>query len=58
LGKAFIETLRQGSPYPLDDFPSKSESNKLLEPYDFAVKEFIDQPELYILSAVKRRYRP
>jgi ubiquinone/menaquinone biosynthesis C-methylase UbiE len=58
LGKAFIESLRQGSPYPLDDFPSKSETKKLLGPYGFAVKEFVDQPKLYILSAVKRRYRP
>jgi len=55
LGKAFIESLRQGSPYPLDDFPLKSETKKLLGPYGFAVKAFVDQPELYILSAVKRR---
>ena len=54
LGKAFIESLRQGSPYPLDDFPFKSETKKLLGPYGFAVKEFVDQPELYILAAVKR----
>ena len=53
LGKAFIESLRQGSPYPLDDFPLKSETKKLLGPYGFAVKEFVDQPELYILVAVK-----
>ncbi len=58
LGRAFIESLRQGSPYPLDDFPLKSETKKLLGPYGFAVKEFVDQPELYMLSAVKRRYRP
>ena len=55
LGKAFIESLRKGSPYPLDDFPMKSETKKLLSPYGFTVKEFVDQPELYILSAVKRR---
>ncbi|MGB7919780.1 MAG: class I SAM-dependent methyltransferase [Desulfobacterales bacterium] len=55
LGKAFIESLRQGAPYPLDDFPLKSETKKLLGPYGFAVKKFVDQPELYILAAVKRR---
>ncbi|MGD8335929.1 MAG: class I SAM-dependent methyltransferase [Desulfobacterales bacterium] len=54
LGKAFIDSLRQGSPYPLDDFPLKSETKKLLGPYGFAVKEFVDRPELYILAAVKR----
>lgn len=54
LGKAFIESLRQGSPYPLDYFPLKSETKKLLGPYGFAVIEFVDQPELYILAAVKR----
>jgi ubiquinone/menaquinone biosynthesis C-methylase UbiE len=57
MGKAFIESLRQASPYPLDDFPSKSETKKLLRPYGLAVKAFIDQPELYILSAVKQRHR-
>jgi SAM-dependent methyltransferase len=55
LGKAFIESLRRGSPYPLDDFPLKSETKKLLSPYGLAVKSFIDRPELYILAAVKRR---
>ena len=42
LGKAFIESLRQGSPYPLDDFPLKSETKKLLGPYGFTVKKFVD----------------
>lgn len=55
LGKAFIESLRQGAPYPLDDFPLKSETKKILGPHGFAVKEFVDQPELYILAAEKRR---
>jgi SAM-dependent methyltransferase len=55
LGKAFIGSLRQGSPYPLDDFPLKSETKKLLGPYGFIVKEFVDQPELYILAAGKGR---
>jgi SAM-dependent methyltransferase len=53
LGKAFIASLRESSPWPLDDFPEASEAEALLEPYGFGVPQFVDEPELYILVARK-----
>jgi hypothetical protein len=54
LGKRFIHTLRKTSPFPLDDFPEKSEAQALLAPYGFGIQSFVDEPELYILLAVRR----
>jgi len=54
LGKAFIDKLRKTSPFPLDDFPSKTEAPKLFDPYGFDIASVVDEPELYILLAVKR----
>jgi SAM-dependent methyltransferase len=54
LGKRFIAILRKNAPYPLDDFPEKQEAERLFAPYDFEIKAFVDEPELYILLAVKR----
>ena len=53
LGKAFVETLKRGAPYPLDDFPSTSDATKLFNPYGFKVKAYVDEPELYILTLMK-----
>ena len=49
LGKTFIRSLSEGSPFPLDDFPEKSEAEKLFKPFGFRIKTFIDEPKLYIL---------
>jgi SAM-dependent methyltransferase len=54
LGKAFIDSLREGSLFPLDDFPEKGEADVLLAPYGFHILAFVDEPELYILLAVKQ----
>jgi len=54
LGKSFIELLKERSPFPLDDFPEKAEAKALLEPYEFHIQGFIDEPKLYILVAAKR----
>ncbi|MCF8049590.1 MAG: class I SAM-dependent methyltransferase [Desulfobacterales bacterium] len=54
LGKRFVDTLRKSSPFPLDDFPEKSEAKRLLAPYGLALQTFVDDPVLYILAAVKR----
>ena len=54
LGKRFVETLKKRSPYPLDDFPEKSEAGRLLAPYGFDIKALVDKPALYILLAVLR----
>lgn len=53
LGKRFVDTLRKSSPFPLDDFPEKSEAEKMLKPYRFDIRNFVDEPSLYILVAVK-----
>ncbi len=53
LGKSFIHSLRESVPFPLDDFPEKSEAEILFKPYGFRIKSFIDEPELYILVAIK-----
>lgn len=54
LGKSFIVSLKESVPFPLDDFPEKSEAEILLKPYGFDIKKSIDEPELYILVATKR----
>jgi len=53
MGKSFIDFLKEKAPFPLDDFPGKSEAENLLEPYGFDIGKFFDEPELYILLAVK-----
>ena len=53
LGKSFIDTLKEGVPFPLDDFPKRSEAESLLKPYGFQIKDLVDEPELYILIATK-----
>ena len=54
LGKAFINSLKEKVPFPLDDFPEKSEAEILFEPFGFSIKEFLDEPELYILVLTKQ----
>jgi hypothetical protein len=53
LGKAFILTLKESVPYPLDEFPKETEAGALLKPFGFEIEAFIDEPELYILVATK-----
>jgi ubiquinone/menaquinone biosynthesis C-methylase UbiE len=53
LGKSFIDSLKKDTPFPLDDFPEKAEAEKLLRPFGFSVKRFVDEEELYILVAVR-----
>ena len=53
LGKSFVDTLRPGAPYPLDDFPSKTEALDLFHPYGFNIKAYVDEAKLYILTLIK-----
>jgi ubiquinone/menaquinone biosynthesis C-methylase UbiE len=53
LGKSFIEVIKKGTPFPLDDFPERAEAKTLLRAFGFSIKSFIDEPELYILVAEK-----
>jgi len=53
LGKSFIEVIKKGTPFPLDDFPERAEAKTLLRAFGFSIKSFIDEPELYILVAKK-----
>ena len=53
LGKSFIENLKKGAPFPLDDFPERAEAETLLRAFGFGVKSFVDEPELYVLVAQK-----
>ncbi len=54
LGRSFIELLKEKSPFPLDDFPEKSEAETLLDQYGFDITDFVDEPKLYILIATRR----
>jgi ubiquinone/menaquinone biosynthesis C-methylase UbiE len=53
LGKAFILSLKNGVPFPLDEFPEEREASALLKPFGFEIETFIDEPSLYILVAAK-----
>jgi hypothetical protein len=53
MGKSFIDKLRKGAPFPMDDFPEESEAGTLLVPYGLKITTFVDEPELYMLLAVK-----
>ena len=54
MGKSFIDSLKEKSPFPLDQFPDRSEAEESLQGcFGFVVDEFIDEPQLYILVAVK-----
>jgi len=57
MGKSFIDLLKKRSPFPMDDFPDRPDAEKLFKPYGFDIKKFVDEPELYILLAVKRLER-
>jgi hypothetical protein len=52
MGKSFIDMLKEKSPFPLDDFPEKSQAKMLLKPYGFQIEAFTDEPSLYILVSV------
>ena len=54
LGKSFVQSLKRNAPYSLDDFPIKTEAEKLFSPFGFDIRAFIDEPSLYILVNVKR----
>jgi len=56
LGKAFITSLKNSMPFALDDFPEEPKASALLKPFGFEIETFIDEPELYILVALKRRF--
>ena len=57
LGKAFILSLKDVTPFPLDEFPEEQEADALLKPFGFEIETFIDDPKLYILVATKCRFR-
>jgi ubiquinone/menaquinone biosynthesis C-methylase UbiE len=53
LGKAFILSLKESLPFPLDEFPKEPEVGALLKPFELKIETFIDEPKLYILVATK-----
>jgi SAM-dependent methyltransferase len=57
LGKAFILSLKNGAPFPLDEFPEEPEAGALLKPFGFDIETFIDEPRLYILVATTCGFR-
>jgi SAM-dependent methyltransferase len=54
MGKSFIDLLKQKAPFPLDDFPGRTKAGKLLRPFGFKIIEFVDEPKLYIMKAVRQ----
>jgi len=57
MGKSFIDSLKERSPFPLDDFPEKSEAEIFLKLYGFDIQKFVNEPMLYILVARKPHAR-
>ena len=56
MGKAFIDILKERSPFPLDDFPNKLDAELLLRSFDLHILVFYDEPEMYLLVAKKVSY--
>jgi len=53
LGKSFVRSMSERASFPIDPFPEKPEAERLLRPFGFEIETFIDEPELYILVAIK-----
>jgi len=53
LGKSFVRSMRERASFPLDAFPEKPEAERLLRTFGFEIETFIDEPNLYILVALK-----
>jgi len=49
LGRQFVQILKQSAPYPLDEFPTRSEVQDLFAPYGFEIASLVDERALYIL---------
>ena len=49
MGRAFIERLKDRSPFPLDEFPLREEADELLAHYGLEVVDVVDEPKLYLL---------
>jgi len=54
MGKSFIDLIKDRAPFPLDDFPDKNRAGKLLRPFGFEIEEFVDEPKLYIMKAIRQ----
>jgi ubiquinone/menaquinone biosynthesis C-methylase UbiE len=57
LGKSFIRSSGVRAAFPLDDFPEKTEAERLFKPFGFEIETFIDEPKLYILVALHSKSR-
>jgi ubiquinone/menaquinone biosynthesis C-methylase UbiE len=55
MGKAFIDTLKNHSPFPLDDFPDDATARTYFRPYGFEVVTFIDETQFYLLLLEKQQ---
>ncbi len=58
LGKSFVEVIKKGTPFPLDDFPERVEAETLFRAFGFSIKSFVDEPKLYILVLEKEGDSP
>ncbi len=54
MGKSFIDSIRDQTTFPLDDFPGRTKAAMLLKPFGFEIKEFVDEPKLYIMVASRK----
>ncbi|HDD35344.1 MAG TPA: class I SAM-dependent methyltransferase [Candidatus Desulfofervidus auxilii] len=54
-GRAFVERLKNILPFPIDSLPQKGELKKLLRPFGFSLKTFIDEEKFYFALSLKRR---
>jgi len=54
MGKSFVQTLKERSPFPLDDFPNRLKAERQFHPHGFDVAQFVDNPDLYLLLLIKK----
>lgn len=53
MGRAFIDRLKKSVPFPLDEFPTQRKARRMLANFSFEIETFVDEEELYILTALK-----
>jgi len=53
MGRAFVLDLIQRAPFPLDPLPDEKETEKLIVDHGFQLLAYVDEPLLYLVTALR-----